>query len=313
MEKYLQGTLSGAEEDELAAWVNATKENQQQFKQKIRQLEGMQTPPVIAKWAQLAVEVHNRRRRRRIRAGWKIAAAVALVFGLSWWGVRHYSPWQPGLVVVQVPYGTIDSVVLPDQSTVILNAGSVLTYAQDFGNNNRDVELEGEGFFRVTKQNGAKFTVKTRKMTAVVYGTSFNFTCYSNTAEVAVTLCTGSLQVETPGEEEPFLIRPGEQVCYDQINGRIKKQKVDTEVYCKWLNGTLSFQSERLTTIAPKLERKYKVSVNLQSAGLEDCLFSGEFPADASLDYVLEVIKESAPTPLKIEKQGNIVYISADK
>lgn len=314
LEKYLRGELSVKEEESLAAWCGEAGEHKLYFMQRIKELEGECKVERLAEWRQLWSRMERKSKRITLPVGWSVAAAVVLLLSVTWLGYRYYKIPEPAWIVVNVPFGKIDSVVLPDQSRVVLNSCSVLRYNSDFGQSNRDVVLEGEGFFRVAKRNGEKFTVKAGSLKAVVYGTSFNVNNYLDAREVLVTLCSGSLKVESEeNQQDDFFIKPGEQACYDVANRRMDKRDVDIGLYCNWTTGKLSFKSERLASIVPKMERKYDVKIRLQSPELAEFSFSGEFPADASLDYILSVIKESAPVSLKVERENNTIQISTDR
>lgn len=314
LEKYLRGELSGKEEVCLVDWCGETEENKLYFKQRIHELESGYKAEDLVAWKQLLSKMERRSKRIRLFVGWSVAAVVVLLLSVTGFGYRHYMVSEPSWIVVHVPFGKIDSVVLPDQSRVVLNSCSVLRYNSDFGQGNRDVILEGEGFFQVMKQNGEKFTVRAGNLKAVVYGTSFNVNNYPDTRGIAVTLCRGSLKVEAEeSESDAFFIEPGEQACYDSANGRMDRHKVEADLYCHWVTGKLSFQSECLSAIIPKVERKYNVKIQIESPELTGYSFSGEFSADVSLDYILNVIKESAPISLKVERKNDLIQISADR
>ena len=72
-------------------------------------------------------------------------------------------------------------VTLPDGSLVELNAGSRLTYS----NTSRKVELQGEAFFQVQKDE-VQFVVSTGISKVVVLGTAFNVRSHDDRVTVAV-------------------------------------------------------------------------------------------------------------------------------
>ena len=53
-----------------------------------------------------------------------------------------------------------------------------MTYSQGFGVDNRKVELEGEGYFEVKRNEKIPFFVKTKDLQLQVLGTKFNFRDY---------------------------------------------------------------------------------------------------------------------------------------
>ena len=111
----------------------------------------------------------------------KVAAAVALLVifaGIGYLVGDGRFSGQLADLKVEVPYGSKTKLRLPDGSFVWLNAGSKLLYSRDFGVENRNIELIGEGYFEVTKNKALPFEVKTKEVTVRVLGTKFNFRNY---------------------------------------------------------------------------------------------------------------------------------------
>ena len=79
---------------------------------------------------------------------------------------------------LNVPKGAEFNLVLADGTQVWLNAESKLKYPVVFGSEERVVELEGEGFFKVSKDASRPFRVKTKSQVVEVLGTEFNVDAY---------------------------------------------------------------------------------------------------------------------------------------
>ena len=125
---------------------------------------------------------------------------------------------------------------LPDASKVSLNANSDLTYNKTNWATKREVQLNGEAFFKVAK--GQKFNVITNDGIVSVLGTQFNVkqrksyfevTCYEGL--VAVTHNNKTTQLE-PGHT--FLIRDGKLLANEKENA----------VQPNWLHGESSFKNQ---------------------------------------------------------------------
>ena len=133
----------------------------------------------------------------RLSALWRYAAIIAVILA-----VGCFSYWQGGVNVkdtfadisVEAPLGSRTKLYLPDGTLVWLNAGSRMTYSQGFGVDNRKVELEGEGYFEVQRNEKLPFFVKTKDLQLQVLGTKFNFRDYPEDHEVVVSLLEGKVE-----------------------------------------------------------------------------------------------------------------------
>ena len=95
---------------------------------------------------------------------------------------------------------------MPDGTIVILNAGSRIIYPQNFGVYNRDVELQGEGYFEVARNIEMPFYVKTKELQVRVLGTKFNFRDYPEDKEVVVSLLEGRIVLNKSASERGGII-----------------------------------------------------------------------------------------------------------
>ncbi|PMV74965.1 FecR family protein, partial [Pseudomonas sp. GW101-1A09] len=84
-------------------------------------------------------------------------------------------------------------ITLPDGTKVWLNAATTLKYPSRFTSNERKVEIDGEAYFEVTKNEQQPFKVVLSDSSVVtVLGTHFNVMSYNNELEKQVTLLEGS-------------------------------------------------------------------------------------------------------------------------
>ena len=100
--------------------------------------------------------------------------------------------------IVKADKGDKATVVLPDGTDVILNSASQLSYLSDFGRNERRVQLEGEGYFKVAHDTRRTFIVQVGELEVKVMGTVFNVCAYSNDQDVTVVLLEGKVGIHTP-------------------------------------------------------------------------------------------------------------------
>ena len=150
----------------------------------------------------------TRKRERRISLSTfiKYAASIAIIvsigFGaklyLNHSAKQHTSASDHLLTEISVNHGEHKQVTLPDGTVVHLNAGTVMRYPTEFTSDIRLVEMEGEAFFNVMRDEGKPFIVRTRQADVKVLGTSFNVKAYQEDELMAVSVRTGKVEVDMP-------------------------------------------------------------------------------------------------------------------
>lgn len=108
---------------------------------------------------------------------------------------------------IEVPKGSEFDLILSDGTHVWLNADSKLKYPVTFGNGKREVELEGEGYFKVTKDEKKTFRVVVNKQIVEVLGTEFNVDAYPEEKNTYTTLVRGKVKVDADGQT--VILDPG--------------------------------------------------------------------------------------------------------
>ena len=88
---------------------------------------------------------------------------------------------------------------LPDGSTIFLNAGSTLSWSESFSEDDRTVVLDGEAFFKVTRNANLPFVIYSGNTRTEVLGTSFNLASGQESEAVQLDVLTGRVQFETTG------------------------------------------------------------------------------------------------------------------
>ena len=188
-------------------------------------------------------------------------------------------------------FGQTRKVLLPDSTRVTLNANSTL-YVSDHWqapNQEREVWLEGEGFFEVRQRNGQKFIVHTEHLAVEVLGTSFDVR--ERRGNTQVVLNTGRVSLHVP-RKQPVTMKPGERVLYTSSNDQVDKQTVDPNRYIAWKNNLLVFDESTVGEIAALLEDNYGFEVSIANKAIAQRQFNGTIPAQ-EIDLLLEAIAEA--------------------
>ena len=191
---------------------------------------------------------------------------------------------------LKVPYGKVFNIELSDGTLVYLNSGTTLRFPINFLQGlDREVFIEGEAFFEVTKSKLSQFKVSSNNTSVNVYGTKFNFKHFPEDNFSEVILTEGSLGVSKTSfenDEEITIIKPGEKakVLFDE--DKIERSRVNAKLYTSWINGRVAFRNESLPNLIKKLERIYNVIIINNNNDITDKKFS------ATILYKEESINE---------------------
>ena len=177
---------------------------------------------------------------------------------------------------------------LADGSHVWLNVGSSLTYPVAFNGSERRVELKGEGYFEVAKDEAKKFIVSSNGVTTEILGTHFNVNAYSNEPAIKITLLEGSLR--TASSTGSVIIKPGQQAVAQNGNVTVNRSPNLDQVMA-WKNGYFSFDGLTLKQAMTQLERWYDIDV-LYKGHVEDIELVGRMTRDIPLNGVMEILEK---------------------
>ncbi|MCK3685731.1 FecR family protein [Maribellus sp. YY47] len=252
-----------------------------------------------------------------LRSVLKYAAVLVFAVAISY-SLQHYFDRTAPLSMNEVicPAGQIAEIVLADGTHVWLNAESTIRYSNAFNAKNRKVELSGEAFFDVVKDEKNPFSVKVDEMQVKVLGTSFNINAYPGNNLLETTLVEGKIELLSPKGEKIIELKPGEMASYNLSESKIYLSKVDTRFYSSWKDGKISFYNERLEPIIVKLERWYNVKFIFKDEEIKNYRFTGTILKNKPLYQVLEIIKLSSPINFEVIQKSedkNEIILSKEK
>ena len=323
---YLTEGLDKNALDELKTWIAASAENQQYF---IRQREiwfsavSREAASVYDKdkafenfrnRVESQKEIQSTSRRGfSLSALWRYAAVVAIIIAvgcISYWQGEVNVKDTFADISVEAPLGSKTKLYLPDGTLVWLNAGSRMTYSQGFGVDNRKVELEGEGYFEVKRNEKIPFFVKTKDLQLQVLGTKFNFRDYPEDHEVVVSLLEGKVGLNNLlREEKEAVLSPDERAVLNKANGLLTVESVTVSNASQGTDGYLFFDEELLPDIAKELERSYNVKIHIANDSLKTFRFYGNFVRrEQNIQEVLEALASTEKMQYKIEERNITIY-----
>lgn len=205
--------------------------------------------------------------------------------------------------ILTTPKGGQYKIQLPDGSLVWLNAASSLKYPTAFKGTERNVELNGEGYFEITKDKTKPFKVKLADGNEVkVLGTHFNVMAYEDEKSKDVTLLEGSVQITRNNDVQKLI--PGQQ-------GRITSTKIilvnaaDTDQVTGWKNGKFIFQDADIQSIMRQVARWYDVDVKYETNSSQH--FNATISRNEPVLRLLHILEETGQIHFKIENKS--IYV----
>lgn len=191
-----------------------------------------------------------------------------------------------------VPYGKKFQIILSDGTKVHLNAGTSLKYPVKFiKGENRQVFLDGEAYFEVTKDESNPFVVSADEIDIRVLGTQFNVSSYPEDDHINTVLIEGAVSVYNKDEaynpETTTILKPGFKAAWDKRNNQIVIEEADTEMYTAWINGRIIFRHTSFKNIIKKLERHYNVVI----VNNNEALSNEQFAASFDIETIEQVLK----------------------
>lgn len=295
--RYFGNAVSEEEKRAVENWINCSEENKK-IAQQIAHIYFMSDLLDVSKKVSAQEEYNifrdRLKRKERLRI-WKRVGRVAavlvlpiIIFSVYMITGHEDTPISEQFVEVRTQIGVTNSIVLPDSSVVYLNSESVLKYPSHF-TNNRKVYLQGEAYFVVKKQQGARFVVNTPVGAKVeVLGTEFNVN--AGLEDVDATLVKGSVKFVCQAEgnrEKDIRIVPGQKLSYNAKSKDIGLEEVDIAAEIGWIEGKMVFRDCPLMETLDILSKRFNVEFIVKNNSLKENNFTGSFK-NQSLEQILD-------------------------
>ena len=199
---------------------------------------------------------------------------------------------QPVYHCLEVTRGGEFSFLLPDSTTVFLNAESRLRFPDRFvPGSERIVYLSGEAYFDVKRDPRSPFLVCLEHSAVKVTGTSFNVKAYPDDTNEATTLISGTVSMGIGTTEQWIVLKPGEQGYYDATRKTLLQQTVDVNYYTAWKDGVFAFYRQPLEEVMKTLGCWYLFDTHYQNEALKSILYTGKINRHASIREVLHTFE----------------------
>lgn len=303
--RYFSGGMTQEEKIQIEEWMALSAENRKTARQIYYICYATDTMFTMQSLnAENALKSVHSRMDKNKAISWKRrmqqAAAILfipLLFSTIYFGFFE-SPKQKNISFVEVRTnpGMTTAVTLPDSTKVWLNSESYLKYPSEFSGDTRYVELHGEAYFDVERDEHRRFVVNTQQNLQIeVLGTEFNVDAYEG-RHIATTLVSGKVKLSYAGKEdskEYITMLPNQKVVYNKQTRSVDILSVRVDPDIAWREGKIIFSGTSLEDALTILGKRFNVDFVIKDQKLKENRFTGTF-VNQRLDIILEHFKVSS-------------------
>lgn len=310
LNKYVAGDVSQEEKEAVQLWIEADEKNRREF-MALRTLYDI----TLAHLPEERKEGKRQSGKRRQLVGdlLKIAAAMLITFVCTYSFMQ--SPAEKTSLVVDttirqtlhVPAGQRAELTLSDGTKVWLNSLTTFLFPTQFTGTSRDVYLDGEGYFEVSKDAAKPFKVNTQDHVINVSGTEFNVLAYSKNNMFETSLIDGVVEITTKDQRQNIRLTPGNRVCME--NNQLMTALIEDYDYFLWKKGIVSFTHEPVRNILKKLELYYDIQIENYNKSIVDIRYTGKFRTKDGIEHVLNVLQVPTGLHYKRDNEKNRIKI----
>lgn len=314
IEKYFDGNITDAEIKKLSDWIKNDRHLQNWWEEEFSKSDAGINPVLrdklfarIKEQTQGKEETQGKENPRTIRMNpWKWAAAIVLPICIAFFTYYLVDSSQTvgAPFIVKADKGDKATIELPDGTNVVLNSASQLSYLNNFGENGRRVQLNGEAYFKVAHDEKCAFIVQVGDLEVKVLGTSFNVSAYEDAKDVTVVLLEGKVGVYA--QKISHIMKPGDKIEYNKATHKITATQVHPSDYIEWTKGNIYFEKESLENIMKTLSRIYDVEIRFDSNKLPNEYFTGTIPG-GGIQNALNILMLTSP--FYYEMDGSVIVL----
>lgn len=266
--KYLSGNISDDERSELYKWIELSQKNKAELEELSELWEysdqqytsdDMTTGKEWLKLKKHLQEDEGKKsnfftslkslpREQLVKRAYYMAAALVLfvTFG-SLVKFSFFNTEQPVLTEAAnispettrlVAEASVEDYYLPDGTHVWLDTGSILSFNDEFGKEERKVNLVGHAFFEVSRDTSKRFVIMTNDTRTEVLGTSFDLKAVPGKNTVEVVVVTGKVMFSglTEQEQDTVILYPTEKGDFNRDLLSLEKMKNENPDFLLWKN-----------------------------------------------------------------------------
>ena len=257
---------------------------------------------------------HNSKRKFVLQNWMKVAALWLVLITSVFLLVSRYirnNDKQQSMKFASTKPGERKLLQLYDGTKVWLSPSSSLEYQDQLIGNLREVKLDGEAFFEVTKDKVHPFIIHSGRMQTQVVGTSFNIKSFSKQNIYDVTVVTGIVKVSLLSAKKVMLseviLKPKEQAVYNKAQATLASKAIATIApIIKKRDGILNYDGMPVPEVIADIRRYYNQSIELENKSAS-CLCYGEFDTNKPINIVLSQLATAIGATVRQTDKGYFI------
>jgi transmembrane sensor len=224
---------------------------------------------------------------------------------------QSLQPASPVYVEKNSPRGARSTFTLHDGSIAHLNADSKIVLPEKFTSDGRRVQLTGQAYFDIERDEKRPFVISAQDLTIEVLGTAFDIKAYEEESQIAVTVESGKVKVYNASDaDKPFFLIKDQKLVYDIPSASFAVTEVEAHKEMAWRYGVLRFNKTPVREVERLLERWYDVDILVSDEAIFSQTITGEHKNE-SLTSVLQSLSFALNARYTVD--GKVVTISKDK
>ncbi len=237
-----------------------------------------------------------------------ILIPVVILGFLYWLGQSSYESGHYTETIA--PRGQKSQIILSDGTKVWLNSETKIRYPDYFSKLRRDVYLDGEAFFEVTKSTRRPFFVHTPELDVKVLGTKFNIKAYPDENQIETSLFEGKVSLVwndlSSAKQLEREIQPQQSFVYDKSSHQMAVGRFLKEEINGWRKNQLIFKDDTFSNLVRKVERWYDIDIIYDEKQFNDRQLTVELYEGERLERLMEVISLTLSVDYQFEN-GKII------
>ena len=184
-----------------------------------------------------------------------------------------------------------------------------MTFPGSFKGDIRNVKLDGEGYFAVTKNVEQPFIVETNKCNVKVLGTEFNVMAYAADSVWETSLLEGAVEILVPGSNNSGMrLEPNTMASLK--GNRLVKGHIKEADYFLWREGLLCFNDISVRDMIEKLKLYYGVDIVVNNTRILKNRYTGKFRTKDGVEHVLKVLRLNNKFTYTKDDETNVITIN---